>query len=371
MTDNDDDFFEGKRLWSIIKDQVLKQYMTPYLAKVKRLNKPILLVDGYAGPGIFGDDKPGSPLIMCQAAENNAPGNYQAFFINKKKKYHTQLERILQETGFNRAAIPILGDTIKILPLLPNILQDQTVFLYLDPFGPTGSPFALLQPFLTRNVNYSTEMVIMMHMPILHRLAAKNAVAAGRQEEELIQKMHQRITLTLGGDYWKPILWNDNLSTEQKDFKLIEEYRKMLAGYLPYTGCCPVREGPRDRIKYFIVFVSRHPDAILLMNDVMIKAYFMRMNEDIWAGTMFAETTHWTEMLSTDGLDEAILQAVKNNPGLTREELWINIVQKNFMKYRWTDFWPRLNQLVDNNVLQSPTPRKQKRLNNTCKIFIR
>jgi three-Cys-motif partner protein len=81
MSITTDDFFAGKRPWSIIKDQVLEQYMPGYLAKVNRLRRPILLIDGYAGPGVFDDGKPGSPLIMCAAAEKIAKGNYAAFFF--------------------------------------------------------------------------------------------------------------------------------------------------------------------------------------------------------------------------------------------------------------------------------------------------
>jgi hypothetical protein len=49
MSENDEDFFAGKRPWSIIKDQVLQNYMTPYIAKVNKRGNPILLIDGYAG----------------------------------------------------------------------------------------------------------------------------------------------------------------------------------------------------------------------------------------------------------------------------------------------------------------------------------
>lgn len=161
-----------------------------------------------------------------------------------------------------------------------------------------------------------------------------------------------------------------SISAEQREFKLIEAYRSKLAGYLPYTGCCPVREGPQDRIKYFIVFMSRHPDAMLLMNESMIKAYFMRMHEDSYAGTLFADMP-WTDMLSTNGLDEVIIEEARKSPGLTREALWTKIVQQHFMKYRKTDFGTTLNKLVEHNVLYSPTPRKQKRLNDTCTVFTR
>src|SRR5262245_46174975 len=165
MSEYEDHFFEGKRPWSVIKDQVLGSYMSPYLAKVTRLKRPILLIDGFAGPGVFDDGSAGSPLIMCQAADRFVKGNYRAFFFNKRVYFHERLTSILQKGGWMGAASPILGDTTKILPILPTVLQDQTVFLYLDPLGPTGSPFSLLEPFLTRNSEYSTEIVIMMHMP--------------------------------------------------------------------------------------------------------------------------------------------------------------------------------------------------------------
>lgn len=367
MSEYEDDFFEGKRPWSVIKDQVLGSYMSPYLAKVQRLKKPILLIDGFAGPGVFDDGSAGSPRIMCEAAEKFAKGNYQAFFFNKKNSFHEKLTNILEKEGWLGAATPILGDTTKILPMIPTVLRDQTVFLYLDPFGPTGCPFSLLEPFLTRNNGYSTEIVIMMHMPIAHRLAARNAVEAGRENEPLIQKYHQIMTKIFGGDYWKSVMLSPNLTPEERDFQLIESYRNKLAEYLPYTGFCPVREGASDRIKYFIVFASRHSDAMLLMHDAMIKAYFTRMHTDAYAGTLF-EANNWSDMLSTKGLQEAIIAGVQERPGMTREELWLEVVQEHFMQYRRSDFLAIVQKLVDSKTLNCPTQRKTKRLNDTCTL---
>lgn len=370
MADYEEGFFEGKRKWSVIKDEVLGSYIPPYLAKVKRLGRPILLIDGFAGPGVFDDGLPGSPLIMCKAAAQHVPSNYQAFFINKEKQYHERLESILQKGGWLGPATPILGDTTKILPILPTLLRDQTVFLYLDPFGPTGCPFDLLVPFLTRPTGYSTEIVIMMHMPIAHRLASRKAVEAGRGDEPLIQAYHQAMTRIFGGDYWRPIMLAPDLSAEEREFQLIGAYRNKLAEYLPYTGSCPVREGEQDRVKYFIVFASRHVDAMLLMHDAMIKAYFKRMHEDAYAGTLF-ETNSWSDMISTKGLREAVITTVDTNPGLSREEIWVNIVSNHFMKYRRADFLAIVQQLVVSGELLCPTPRKTKRLNDNCHFFPR
>src|ERR1700694_1575435 len=99
MVESIDEFFEGKRPWSKIKDEVLEKYMTPYLAKVNTRGQPILLIDGYAGPGIFEDGAQGSPLIMCERAGERAKDNYHAIFVNNKKKYHDSLLREIQQRG--------------------------------------------------------------------------------------------------------------------------------------------------------------------------------------------------------------------------------------------------------------------------------
>src|SRR5947209_19044740 len=99
MVESSDEFFEGKRPWSKIKDEVLEKYMTPYLAKVNTRGQPILLIGGYAGPGVFEDEALGSPLIMCDKAEERAKGNYQAIFINNKRKYNERLLREIKKKG--------------------------------------------------------------------------------------------------------------------------------------------------------------------------------------------------------------------------------------------------------------------------------
>ncbi len=367
MTEQEDDFFEGKRPWSIIKDEVLSSYMPPYIAKVNRLGRQILLIDGFAGPGIFDDGSFGSPLIMCKAAEKYAPGNYRAIFINKKEKYHKKLEVSLRDNGFLDSSKLIHGDTTEILPSLPNSLRDQTVFLYLDPFGPTGCPFDLIEPFLRRGNKYSTEIVIMMHMPIAHRLASRNAIEAGREGDSTIQKYHQTLTRIFGGDYWKPIMLSSRLTAKEREYQLISAYRNKLTEYLPYTGFCPVREGENDRIKYFIVFASRHLDAMLLMNDAMFKAYFKRMHEDTYTGTLF-ENNDWKDYPSKKGLQEIIIRQVNLQPGIIRQKLWTEIVRQHFMRYQESDFRSVVQELVDKGSLICPTKRKTKRLNDDCEL---
>jgi three-Cys-motif partner protein len=366
-----DDFFKGKRSWSRIKDQVLKNYMTPYLMKVRRLGRKILLIDGYAGPGVFEDGTEGSPLLICEAAQKCVPSNYQAIFVNKSRKDHRNLSNVLTSGGWMPPATPVLGDTRQVLYVLPERLTDETVFLYLDPFGPTGCEFSLLEPFLKRDhVNASTEIVLTMSMPGLPRFAGRKKVQAGRWNEKLTEGFHNRLTRIMGGDYWKEILWAEGVTPEEREWQLIEAYSDRLRRYLPYVGYCPVRDAD-SRIKYFIVFASRHPDAMVLMNDFMAKAYYEHIHRQVVQGGLFADTD-WRDMRGlhglTNDLDRVVLDAVLTRPGETRQKLWEFIVIEHFMQYTHPEYVKLVQQLVDTGRLSCPTPRSTKKLNHNCRL---
>ncbi len=370
MTEIDTTFFSGKRPWSKIKDKVLSEYMPAYLRKVATLGKDILLIDGYAGPGEFDDNTHGSPLIMCEAAEKHVRERYTALFVNHNPAHHEKLDQILTRQGWRSHATPILGDSSTLLNALAPHLRDQsdqTIFVYLDPFGLKGCEFDTLKPFLTRSKVYSTELVLNISMPITHRLATSQAVARGSSSNPRIASYHQRLSQVFGGDYWKEIYWS-NLGSEEKEMNLMDEYRRRISAYLPFTGSCPVRESRRSRVKYFITFASRHPHAMLLMNDAMCKAYFGQMHQADYEGTLFADTD-WTSMRSFSDLETIILETAKTNPGQTRQDLWLTIVQKHFMQFTSSEYKEHVAVLEANGNLSSPTSRPTKRLNDNCLIY--
>src|SRR5260370_29127779 len=350
--------------------------MSPYIAKVNTLGRPILLIDGYAGPGVFEDGKPGSPMIMCQAAERYAKGKWQAIFLNNEQEYHDKLTQVIQRAGWSGSGKPRLGDSMVLLQTLPTTLKDQSVFLYLDPFGPTGCEFALLQPFLERDPKYSTEIILTMSMPGMPRLAARHATSDGRQEERSIKSNHLLLTKILGGAYWKDILLSQSGTREEREYQLIEAYRAKLAEYLAYTGFCSVRDRIDRRIKYFIVFASRHKHTLTLLNEAMVKAYFIRMHEASFGDGIWKEVD-WREMRSTDPreakyfhrLDDVILETVIKHPGESRENIWFRVVQEYFMRYLEPEYKATVQRLVDEKKLTSPTKRPTKRLNDNCILY--
>jgi hypothetical protein len=164
-------------------------------------------------------------------------------------------------------------------------------------------------------------------------------------------------------------MWQKAGSAEEHEQQLIGAYQARLAQYLTYTGSCPVREGINRRIKYFIVFASRHPDSMLLLNDIMTIAYFNRMHQASYAGTLF-EDTDWRETRSTNGLQSIIINTVAEHPGETRKSIWFRIVQNYFMLYLHSEYLNVIQRLIDEKKLVSPTPRPTKRLNDDCVLYL-
>ncbi|MBW2038610.1 MAG: three-Cys-motif partner protein TcmP [Deltaproteobacteria bacterium] len=350
------EFFKGKRPWSKIKDRVIGGYLVPYLRKVSKLNRKIILVDAFAGPAIFEDGTKGSPLIICEIADKHASNQYLAVFINKDRNSHVKLEKNLKKYIQSEKAIPLYGNAQELLKVLKDVVGDATFLVYLDPFGLKGLEFPSLEPYLGRDRRFSTEIIINISMPTLHRLATYKARSGGTESIKT-NILNQRLTKILGGDYWQSIMWS-NLSANEKERQVVEKYVGLLKRYLPYAGYCPVREKPDGRVKYYIIFCSRHQDALFLMNDIMYTAYYETLHEMEWGGTLF-EAFDWKKIVCHEKeIEEEILTIIKDKPGIARKECWFELIKTNFMKWNASEYKKNVKKLLKENKIMSDCARQ-------------
>ncbi|MDD4972682.1 MAG: hypothetical protein PHT07_24900 [Paludibacter sp.] len=82
MSNSSADFFKVKNPWSKIKDQILEKYLPPYLNKISKLGNRIVIVDGFAGPGIFDDGSIGSPKMICDISKKHLGNNFIAILVD-------------------------------------------------------------------------------------------------------------------------------------------------------------------------------------------------------------------------------------------------------------------------------------------------
>lgn len=365
-----DSFFQGKRPWSKIKDRILGRYMPPYLSKIATLHKPILIIDAFAGPGKFDDGSAGSPLIICRAVAKHARNQSLVVFVNSQKKHHQQLEQVLQDFIKDEKAIAIYGMAAELLENVINYLDDATLFLYLDPFGLAGCEFDMLKPFFQRDTSFSTEIVINISVPAIHRLACRNAVKKGNRRSSLVSSFITRLNNVLGGDYWQDIMWGDNYDmAEVRVEKVVEAYKAKVQEYgFNYNGSCPVREKVGKSAKYFITFFSRHPDAMLLMNDIMCASYQERMHMAATEGTLF-EGSNWETERDLRTLRPIILNLLGDIGKISRIDLWLEIVQKYFMIFRAKEFNRMIKELHGEGRINFDDIRGTGKLNDDSLLY--
>ena len=153
-------FFKEKKAWSVLKDEVLDYYLVPYIAKILRTGKPLVIIDCFAGKGKFDNGQNGSPLIIAEHMKGNIQktptlsGNLKGTFI--EKKYSAELRRNL--SGYSNTAI-LEGTFEENLQKILSLDKNSNIFLYVDPYGIKSLTLSLFNQIKDRNF-FSLEMLM-------------------------------------------------------------------------------------------------------------------------------------------------------------------------------------------------------------------
>ncbi len=362
----DSSFFDGKRPWSRIKDRVLGSYLPPYLRKVQRLPQPIVVVDCFAGHGRFNDGAPGSPIIICEQIRKHAPQRATAYFVNKRAAHHDALSSVIKDFIDVGIAHTILGQSQSFLADLTAQLTNQSLFVYLDPFGIKGCTLGATKQLLQRNTTASTELLMTISMPILHRLASRRRTA---EPSPIISRFHALLDDVFGDIPWRDIMFDPRLTPAQKEEKVIASYCDRLRDSTGFACWCPVRNRDDERVKYYIVFASRHVHALCLMNDIMLNAYqdhtFAQAIDEFPLFAPVIEDWRSTRNAEAHTLAAVIVQIVKREQHVTRARLWEHVVAAHFMQYREAEFRQAVHDLVRRAAIYADPPSRNGRLNDS------
>lgn len=346
----DESFFERKRTWSKRKDQILAYYLTPYLAKVAKRGSPILLVDGFAGPGKFDDGEAGSPLIMCQMAEAAiAKGaDISVLCIETEPEIYRRLAGLLGDFDF---AEPRLGTFTDHLPAIEQRVRTHTVFLYLDPFTVEGLDWQALDSVFRqiRERGTSIEVLLNFNAPSFVRRALgllKRDVPELNPEIEDDEQMDaplsesasaERLDRVVGGGWWRDVVASTQSFPGQVE-ALTGEVCQRLRGRFKEVGSRSIKAKADHHVpKYYLLFATGHPDGLKLMNDAMAKS----KGESVFAMDLFAP----------GDLEIAILE--RSDTWIRRGELIMQVIRDAFCTYTATEIRRRIQDLLKSDRLSS------------------
>lgn len=309
MAKKNDDFFEEKKPWSNVKDNLLRCYLRPYVAKILHTYKPLAYVDCFAGKGKFDDGNPGSPLIALDIfrealASTTLRGNarIEATFIDLN--YASDLEKNLSAFKGIKIVAGTYEDTIE------DILKSKTgcnVFLYIDPYGIKSLDCTKFDAFANGQFN-TIELLINMNSfgfirEACNAMGTRFKIDDSSFFNDLIEydstvldatdKSIESLNRIAGGDYWKEIILrykSGKIDGYKAEECFSEQYCQRLSESYKYVLNMPIRIQRNQHPKYRMIHATNHPDGCVLMADNICNRW--ELLQDIQTGgqlTLFQE----------------------------------------------------------------------------------
>lgn len=282
MSKKNDDFFEKKKVWSEIKDQLLGCYLVPYFSKISMTKKPVYYIDAFAGKGKFDDGSPGSPIIALDIISKFPNSKICSAFI--ELNYANDLMENIKRYPNTKIVEGRYEDYIE------NLLvsrAEQNIFVYIDPYGIKSLKFSIFEKWKNHKFN-SIEILLNFNSFGFIREACNalnvrfnlsdldDVLINAEQFDGSERKSINELSEVAGGDYWKDIIEDykagifDGYEAERK---FITQYCLNLRRVFRYVLNMPIRLKKGQRPKYRMIYATNHQDGCILMNDNMCKRW--------------------------------------------------------------------------------------------------
>lgn len=252
------------------KHVILEEYLKAWYPIMLQINPRLVVLDGFAGPGLYDGGELGSPLIAIDTLLNHSrvsvPFDSVLFmFIEQSKPRLDHLESLLQlrYAGRKLAIQTYLGDfnehmTSVLDQLDKNDQRLAPTFAFLDPFGFSNTPMETIARLMSHP---RCEVLINFMYGFVHRFLAT--------PDPIIQRHYDRL---FGTREWRTIA-NANLPPEERETRIISLYQDQLkrkGGAHFVRSFCMVNQ--YNQTEYYLVFGTRHARGLDRMKAAMRKA---------------------------------------------------------------------------------------------------
>ena len=246
------------------KHAILRKYLDAWVPIITRWNGRVLYIDGFAGPGEYIGGKDGSPIIAIKAVlehRTDVTSEINMFFIENKKKRCEFLEQKIAglEIPRNINTVCFCATFDKAMAKILDYVDEQKkklapAFVFIDPFGFTGIPFALVKRIMQ---NPKCEILITFMYEEINRFVSD-------------EKIWDSLEETFGTDEWKEVIHESN---SQRRLALLHGvYENQLeheAGIKFVRSFKMVNK--TNRPDYFLFFGTNHITGLKKMKAAMWK----------------------------------------------------------------------------------------------------
>jgi len=298
-------FFAEKREWSKLKDQILDEYLTPYLAKILKTGRPTRIADCFAGKGKFDDGTPGSPLIIArhiaEQQTRNPAADLRGIFI--ERKYVADLRANLAPFESCEVLPDDYEHCVQHFLSRPRNVE-RNYFFYVDPYGIKCLNFAYFQQLkavgfksLEILLNLNTTGFLREGCRMLRYTRELPDWATDLDYERDSKNTPTRMDAIAGGDYWQDILSDfekGTLAFNEAEERFTGEYARRLRAILPFVVNVPIKDRSHRLPKYRLIFATNHHAGLFLMTDTMNKAWRTLLTRESGGQLFLFNDEQWT-----------------------------------------------------------------------------
>ncbi len=358
------DFFEKKKDWSLLKDQIIGNYLKPYIAKILFTRKPLVIVDCFAGKGKFSDGAPGSPLIIAEhirtVMESDSYSNKTIKGIFIEKKYFQELEENLKGYKECYSLKGSFGRHIQYISKISN--TNFNLFLYVDPYGIKSLDFSNFKELTERNF-HTTELLMNFNSFGFLREGARllKYETLLREFEDFNYELDDRNSIEnmngiAAGDYWQDILTKKNngeISMFQAEEYFMKEYSEKIQEIYKYTVNIPIRKKTEQLPKYRLLFGTNHTDGLFLMVEQMNKAWKEILNNARGGMKILFDEFLFPDMTVVSNFDvEADIFNYLSAAGeILYEDLLVTLIEKYGISYYEKEYREKIKGFEKDNKL--------------------
>jgi three-Cys-motif partner protein len=267
-------FFESPQAAAKLKHEILKRYLRVFVQKVgsRSRDHQVGYLDGYAGPGQYGDTSPGSPAIAVEVAETVGHiDQVVGHLVEKESSSCAALREFIEQRQPTWSVYE--GNVEEHLDSILSATAGLPLFAFLDPFG-LGLPLdtltsqVLQRPAVVRGRRCPTEVLLNFSLSGLRRNAGHlDSTSGNARYLTARQTILERLDKAMGGGWWRSI-WQTHESTEREDaiFEgFLERLSSSASGWSLFA--LPVSDRWQGRADYHLVLLTRHRDGIYFFNE--------------------------------------------------------------------------------------------------------
>jgi hypothetical protein len=168
-------------------------------------------------------------------------------------------------------------------------------------------------------------------------------------------------TEILGRDRWKQVFLDQLIDAKRRKEFLVRDYMDTLSQFGYKVVAYPIRESLGAAPKYYLIYGTRHPDGVFLMNglirreeDEIAREYYTRGPQDSLFDEVEAEIA-----TRRQALRNLVATYAEEKKRLTRGAMMSHFINVKFGQYHETDYRAAVQQLIEERVLATATGKSR------------